>query len=111
MKRDNKEKEKIIAEYKVGNISYRELGKKYGISFQTICNWVLAFEGRKKKYSKSTKPIPPIARIEEMPTDIKLLQSELRRTKLRNKLLEEIIRLAKEETGIDLIKKAGTKRS
>jgi hypothetical protein len=46
-----------------------------------------------------------------MPTDIKLLQSELRKTKLRNKVLEEVIRLTKEETGIDIIKKTGTKRS
>jgi transposase-like protein len=111
MKKYRVEKEKIVAEYKSGNLSYREMGKKYGINFKTINNWVLEFEGRKKKYSKSIKPIPPIARIEEMPTDIKLLQSELRRTKLRNKVLEEVIRLTKEETGIDLIKKTGTKRS
>ena len=105
MKKYQEIKEKIVAEYQTGKLSYRELGKKYGIGYKTICNWVMEFEGRKKG-SKSIKAVNPIELMEELPKDIKLLQAELRRAKLRNK-----IRLNQEETGVDLIKKAGTKRS
>lgn len=43
--------------------------------------------------------------------EVKILQSELRMQRLHNKLLEEIIRIGGIETGIDLKKKFGTKRS
>ena len=110
MKTDVKLKEKIIAEYLAGGTSYRILGKKYGYSRQTILEWVQEFQGLKRIRNKpSIKELPD--QIEALPKDVQALQKELRSMKLRNKLLEEVIRIEKEETGIDLLKKAGTKRS
>jgi len=44
---DKKEinREEIIAEYLTGNISYRALGKKYGIPSRSICDWVMRYQG------------------------------------------------------------------
>jgi transposase-like protein len=110
MKKDKELKEKIIKEYLAGGTSYNALGRKYGYAGMSICDWVHEYEGR-KRIRKKKPSVEPKGSIEELPKEVNLLQSELRRTKLRNKLLEEVIRLAKEELGIDLIKKTGTKRS
>ena len=114
MKKNIKSKAEIISEYLSGGCSLRSLGKKYNIPHRTIGDWVLAFQGRKipwrekmrrrqeKLYGKSES---------EPPKEIKLLQKELRKQQMQNKLLEEIIRIGEKQTGIDWRKKFGTKRS
>ena len=110
MKKNKELKEKIVKEYLAGETTYKDLGKKYGYAGPTIWEWVKEFEGKKRIRTK--KPAKePTGQAEELPKDVKALQAELRRTKLRNALLEEVIRLSQEELGIDLIKKTGTKRS
>jgi len=110
MNKDKELKEKIIAEYYAGGISYQGLANKYGYSKQSIWEWVKAFEG-KKRIRTNQSSIEGKGEEIEIPKKVKELEAELHRTKLRNKLLEEVIRLNEEETGVDLIKKAGTKRS
>ena len=108
-----KEKEKIIAEYLAGGISYRELQAKYGVDFRTIHGWVQQFRGR---YTNSNKPAKskvskPNQSTEPLPKEVKLLQAELRRLQLHNELLEAMIDIGKDQFGIDLRKKSGTKQS
>lgn len=107
------EKEKIIAEYLAGGITYRQLQAKYGVDFRTIHGWVQQFRGRysSSKHSpksKVTKQDPPT---EQLPKEVKLLQAELRRLQLHNELLEAMIDISKDQFGIDLRKKSGTKQS
>ena len=110
MNKDKELKEKIIAEYYAGGISYQGLANKYGYAKQSIWEWVKAYEGKKLiRTNQSSKE--PKGEAVELPKNEKELEAELRRTKLRIKLLEEVIRINQEETGIDLLKKAGTKRS
>ena len=110
MKKNKELKEKIVKEYLAGGTSYNDLSRKYGFAGQSICEWVKEFEGKKRVRSNNlSKEVK--GPVEELPKDVKILQEELRRTKLRNKLLEEVIRISQEELGIDLIKKTGTKRS
>ena len=47
----------------------------------------------------------------ELSNEVKLLQKELKKQQLHNKLLEEIISIANKETGTDWKKKFGTKQS
>jgi hypothetical protein len=46
----------------------------------------------------------------ELPKDVKLLQDALRRSQLKSELLEEMLKLSEEYTGVDLRKKFGAKR-
>ena len=46
----------------------------------------------------------------ELPKDVKLLQDALRRSQLKSELLEEMLKLSEEYTGVDLQKKFGAKR-
>lgn len=101
-------KEAIIAEYLAGGISYRKLEKKYGVDYCTVRLWVMKDQG---KYLKpESKKAEAEANQEELPTDIKQLQAELRKAKLQNKLLNTMIDIAEDQLNIDIRKKSGTKR-
>lgn len=77
------------------------------------CDWVLEYQGRKpswkekkrRKLEKEGKSLEP-----ELPKDVKLLQDALRKSQLKNELLEEMLKFSEEPTGIDLRKKFGAKR-
>jgi transposase-like protein len=112
MKRRTKtkeEQEKIIAEYLMGELSYRQLGKKHEIDFRLIHSWVRKFQGKSVPKSKTKTQIQPIS-AEPLPTDVKTLQEELRKAKLHNELLNAMIDIAEDQLKIDIRKKSGTKR-
>ncbi len=107
------EKEAIIAEYLMGEITYRKLEKKHGVDFRLIHSWVTKFQGkpmRKEKPKSRTCGTNQPEKGEQLPTDIKQLQEELRTTRLHNKLLNAIIDIAEEQLKINIRKKPGTKR-
>jgi transposase-like protein len=101
-------KEAIIAEYLTGDYSYRQLGAKYGIDFRKIHYWVSNYKGKIKPKKKSVvKQEPSSASFIE----VKRLEAELRKTKLHNEVLEEMLKLSEQLTGIELKKKFGAKQS
>jgi transposase-like protein len=99
----NSEKERIIAEYLIGNITFRKLGAKYQVDFRIIHSWVSKFQG------KQLKKIPLKPKEESLPTDVKQLQEELRKARLHNELLTTMIDIAEKQLKIDIRKKSGTK--
>ena len=109
------EKESIITEKLTTGISYRELSEKYGVSFQTIHQWVQNYKGimrsrtrkRAEMRKKKAKPAPPAN--EKLLSEIELLKEELRKSKLMNEVLNEVINTAEEELKISIRKKSGAK--
>jgi hypothetical protein len=103
-------KESIIAEKLTTKISYRALGSKYNFKFQTIHQWVQDYQG-KMRNRKSEKKIKPAAVeiVNQLPTDVKKLQEELRKARLLNEILNEVINVAEEELKIPIRKKFGAK--
>lgn len=100
-------KEAIIAEYLTGEYSYRQLGNKYGIDFRKIHSWVNRYKGNIMPKKTIVNPqLEP-----SLPTEVKHLQAELRKAKLHAKVLEEMLKLSENLTGIELRKKFGTKQS
>ena len=106
-KKENISKEAIVAEYLTGTITYRALEAKYGVPSRSICDWVMEYQGRKpswkekkrRKLEREGKTPEP-----ELPKDIKILQDALRRSQLKSELLEEMLKLSEEYTGVDLRK-------
>ena len=106
------QKEAIVAEFLLGGSTYRDLGKKHKVNFTTLHSWVMSFKGKKSSKAKTSRSVakgephdsPPL------PTDVKVLQDELRKAKLHNELLNAIIDIAEVELKIDIRKKSGTKR-
>lgn len=105
--------EEVVAEYLTGNITYRALGIKHGIPSRSICDWVLEYQGRKPTYRekmKKKREKETGQKEVELTNDVKILQAASRKSQIHIKILEEIIHLSEEYTGIDLKKKFGTKQ-
>ena len=94
-------KQQIISEYLSGDDTFKSLSIKYGVNKHTIQTWVRAF--RLNHPSDADQPIES--------DDIKKLKKQLADAQLKNELLEEMLRLSQEHTGIDLRKKFGARQS
>jgi transposase-like protein len=95
-------KSQIISEYLSGTDTLNTLELKHGIKARTIQSWVRAY---RKKHM--------LIEVPESATDenIKGLKKQLEHAQLKNELLEEMLRLSEEQTGIDFRKKFGTRQS
>lgn len=105
------QKESIITEYLTTEISFRSLGQKHGIDFRMIHQWVQRYKGKMKTKPDKPKKIIIPSHPDDLPADVKQLQSELRKARLLNEILTEVINITEEELGRPLRKKPGTKRS
>jgi transposase-like protein len=112
MKRRKNIREKAIAEYLGGDISYRELEERYGVSSSTLNRWVKEHkEGRgAEKEAIERVGAELAAGREELPREVKELQRELEEARLYNKLLNTMIDIAEERMGIPIRKKRGAKQ-
>ena len=111
MQSEHLNKRAIIAEYLTEEVSYRQLQYKYGVSYGTIRRWVLEYQNTSNPLSKERNQLPPADPSEDLPTDVKQLQEELRKARLHNQLLNAMIDIAEEQLNIDIRKKSGSKRS
>ena len=100
------EKDAIVAEYLMGELSYRSLGKKHGIDFRIIHLWVNEFKGISMPKTKKQN----VLKEQVVPSDIKTLQEELRKAKLHNELLNAMIDIAEDQLKISIRKKSGAKQ-
>ena len=101
-RKEHKNRQQIISEYLSGDQTFEQLGQKYGVPARTIQSWVRAY--RKRMGSSSVKE--PKAKV-----DIASLKKQLEEERLKNELLEEMLRLSSQQTGIDIRKKYGTRQS
>jgi transposase-like protein len=109
-------REAAVAEYMAGDVSYRQLEARYRVSSSTLHRWVEEYKRGKWAVTGAEKEV--IERVagrlagggEEMPSDMKLLRTELHEARLKNKLLEAMIDIAEEQMGVSIRKKRGAKR-
>jgi transposase-like protein len=101
--------EAIVAEYLLGGLTYRQLGKKCNVDFRIIHSWVMKFQGKNKSTQKKA-PIESPNGIVKVSKEFLLLQEELRKEKLRNELLNAMIDIAENDLKISIRKKSGTKQ-
>ncbi|MBU3675564.1 MAG: hypothetical protein FGM54_00040 [Chitinophagaceae bacterium] len=104
------QKELIVANFLISGQSFREYGTIHGIDFRTLNSWVRKFQGAPLKKQKKIKTNTTQHWDEQLPTDVKQLQEELRKARLYNELLNTMIDLAEDQLKIDIRKKSGTKQ-
>ena len=98
----NKSKEeKIVHDHLCNGLSFRSLVLKYGVSYGRAYRIV--------KSHKSTYMDQPVQ--EELPDDVAMLKALLRKERLKNELLNNIIDIADKELCANIRKKSGTRRS
>ena len=126
MKGRRKIREEAVTEYLAGDVSYREMGIRYGISSSTLNRWVKEHRSGKRSGTEAEKEA--IERVatglasgrkdvagarEDVPVEtgeLGRLQRELHEARLYNKLLEAMIDIAEEQMGVVIRKKRGAKR-
>ena len=107
----------MIQEYLTTNISMNQMTKKYHIGHSTIPKWLLIFgipmpeaalpnSSMVQKELKEEKSVT----VESLEAQLRELQSELDREKLKNLALNTMIDVAEEELRINIRKKAGAKQ-
>lgn len=121
-------RDKIVLEYLNGGVTYRQLEAKYGIDHSLINYWVRAHQGiprdRAKEYAKAKQrknaiavpppepgPTPPAPLATPPDPEKQKLAKQLQQAQLKIDLLEEVIRIAQDEQGLELPKKSTTKLS
>jgi transposase-like protein len=111
--KDKIKKAAIVAEYLRGDVSYRELQAKYGNSLGALHKWIHQYQQgmEDKLINEEINKLVDQDLGEGMPTDVKTLQAELRKSRLHNKLLKEIITIAEEDLSTPITKKYGTRQS
>ena len=103
---DNAFKIAVAREYLTGQLSHRQIAKKYNLpSHNTSKYFVLWYRRWLKK--KDTDPDAPVLKSNDQTLE---LERQLRQANLKITALEMMIKIAEEELGIDIVKKSGTKQ-
>jgi transposase-like protein len=100
-----------IKEYLAGGTTSAKLGLKYGFGNASVSRWVVEERKKKEKWELRAASLDAVNEREGMPTDIKVLQEELRIARINICLLEAMIDISDEQFGTDIRKKAGTRPS
>ena len=87
------------------------LGKEYGVSTATIGHWMKTIRPSRPQKPRKRKEAEESISTQPLSTDVRVLQEELRKAQLHNKLLNAMLDIGKEQYGVDLRKKPGTKQS
>ena len=104
---NRKQKSQITHDREVLGLSYRTLGKKYGLHFTTVHHMLMSQE--EKQDSEREKRIE--ASVSALPDDLMLLKEALRKAQLKLELQDLMIDIASKELGVDIRKKSGTRQS
>lgn len=101
-----------VKEYEQGRFTVREIGRLYGVNYQTIYTWIYKYSTYNKKglrvveMEKSSNQ-----KVKELQNRIKELERIVGQKQLNIDYLEKMIELAKEELDIDIKKNFNTPQS
>lgn len=119
MRKGEKRKEELVAEYLAGEMSYREMEERYGVSSSALQRWVKASGTEAARVAKAASVGIRIEQDvataedpagEDLAAEVKRLRGELRKAELHTKLLNAMIDIAEERFEIPIRKKRGARR-
>ena len=95
-----------------GDVSYREMEARYGISSSTLQRWVQAAGDEAKGSEADGKTVTETSGEpgKNLASEVKRLRGELRKVELHNKLLNAMIDIAEEQFEIPIRKKRGARQ-
>lgn len=118
---------KLLKEYYESGNSKYSISKQYGVDDATFLRWVREFESKSlslpqelgelekqvymsRKKSIEKHPSPEMSELERLQDENRRLRKALSYSELRNEALNEVLKIGREQYGIDLLKKAGAKQ-
>lgn len=102
-KKEVANRQQIISEYLTGEQTFEALSERYGVNGRTIQSWVRSF--------RMLNPVSDDLLVIEDEKSSKVLKKQLEHALIKIELLEAMLHIAKEQTGIDFKKKVGAKQS
>lgn len=118
----------VLKDKYADNLSIYSAAKKYGIRSSTcICAWekkypvdsillslsnevITRAQAMQKKRKIIANPTTPTSREEQLAQEVENLRKALAYSELRNEALNEVLKIGREQYGIDLLKKVGAKQ-
>ena len=113
---------KVLSDMCENGLSTFGVAKKYGIkNHTTVLYWLRQYVLTEKSLSLSQETMQKVmdmrkkhelrqAAQEKLQEEVSNLRKALQYSELRNEALQELLKIGKEEYGIDLLKKAGAKQ-
>lgn len=105
-------KKKVAQEYVNGDRSYGQLSVQYGVRRDTLCRWVKQFYGELSSIQPTQADMTEAEQkeLEALKKQNEELKKKLEYADMKATALEILIDVAEKQLGIDIKKKAGTKR-
>ena len=116
----------VLKELYESGMSYNQIGRKYGISSGNIIHWERKYMNKcvslpeditelekqvfMARKSSARELSTPQSEEEKLKGEIARLRKALEYSELRNEALNEVLKIGREQYGIDLLKKAGAKQ-
>ena len=117
----------LLKEYYESGSSAYSLSKKHGVDDATFLRWIKSFESKAlslpeelnelenqvymaRKKSQTGQPSLEMTELERLHDENLRLRKALSYSELRNEALQEVLKIGREQYGIDLLKKAGAKQ-
>ena len=117
----------LLKEYYESGSSAYSLSKKHGVDDATFLRWIKCFESKAlslpeelnelenqvymaRKKSQTGQPSLEMTEVDRLRDENLRLRKALSYSELRNKALQEVLKIGREQYGIDLLKKAGAKQ-
>lgn len=98
-------KKRIVTEYEQGDLSVLQLGKLYGIPFQTIYRWIYKYSTFNEKGVRVVEDNQSSSeKLKALEQEVKELHSMLGRKQIQIEFLDKLIELASEELKVDIKK-------
>ena len=118
---------RLLKEYYESGSSKRSLCKKYSVDENTFRYWLHAYESKglslpeelselenqvfmARKKSIAGNPSSEMTELERLRDENLRLRKALSYSELRNEALHEVLKIGRDQYGIDLLKKAGAKQ-
>ena len=117
----------LLKEYYESGSSMHSISKQHGVNDVTFYRWVRSFESKglslpselselenqvymARKKSIERQPSSGMTELERLRDENQRLRKALSYSELRNEALNEVLKIGREQYGIDLLKKAGAKQ-
>lgn len=106
-------REAVVVDYLSSGATLREMEVKYGYSYAIIGRWVKRYKDQTatQELVRKAQQALSVQSEQAVSQEVKDLQDQLRIANLKNELLEALLQIGKEQYGLDLRKKPGTKQS
>lgn len=116
----------VLKDYYESGTSYNQIARKYDVSTGNIITWERKYTNKcvplpsdiqelekqvfMAKKARDSRPQQVMSEEEKLRDENARLRKALEYSELRNEALNEVLKIGKEQYGIDLLKKAGAKQ-